>query len=613
MSRPPTGRSFEVWAPKATTGVDLVLERAGRDGTRDTIPMTAGERGWWRAWAEAESGDRYGFRIDGGEVRYDPRGCRLPDGPHEMSAVYDVTSYTWQDITGVSGDPNDSGSDREDWTGIELRGAVLYELHIGTFTAEGTLDAAIGRLDHLVRLGIDMVELMPVASFPGRYGWGYDGVAPYAVHEPYGGPAALQRFVDACHARGLGVCLDVVYNHLGPDGNYLNEFAPYFTSKYDTPWGWAVNLDGPGSDTVRDYLVGNATQWFRDFHLDALRLDAVHELYDARALTFLEELSIRIDALAEETGRRMWLIAESDRNDQRTVVARDRGGLGIHAQWADDVHHGLHVALTGEDQGYYGDFAAPGALATVLTRPFLHAGTWSTFRERTHGRPVEPDLVEGWQFVVSLQTHDQVGNRRTGDRLAASLSPRRLCAGAALLLTGPYTPMLFMGEEWAASTPWQYFTDHVDTVLADAVRTGRREEFASHGWTHHDVPDPQALATVHASTLNWDEIEQGDHAEVLLWYRALLALRSARPDLRDPDLAATRVEYDHERRTVISFRGRHRVAVNLGAEPVDLDLELNDYDRCVPLLSLDPTVELVRGVVRLDPDGAVVVGPAATG
>ncbi len=402
--------------------------------------MQRGVAGWWHSSLELTAGTRYRFAVEGGEPIPDPRALRLPDGPDGAAEIVDLAQLTWADAG---------------WTGLDLADTVIYELHVGTFTAAGTLDAAAEHLDHLVELGVGLVELMPLASFPGRNGWGYDGVGLWAVHEPYGGPHALARFVDACHARGLGVCLDVVYNHLGPSGNRLPELGPYFTDQYRTPWGQAVNLDGPGSDEVRRFVIDNALMWLGDLHLDALRLDAVHALHDERALPLLEELTAEVDRLAARLGRRLWLIAESDRNDPRTVTPRSDGGVGVHAQWADDVHHALHVALTGETQGYYADFAEPGALAKVLGRVFLHDGTWSAFRGRTHGRHLARSTTPGWRFVVSLQTHDQVGNRATGDRLSATLDVGMLACGATLLLTGPGTPMLFMGEEWGASAPWE--------------------------------------------------------------------------------------------------------------------------------------------------------------
>ncbi len=577
----------EVWAPAAER-VELVVG-AGDGGGE---PMTPDATGWWRATRSLPTGTRYRFAVDGGEPLADPRALRLPDGPDGPAEAVDLTAHDWTDAG---------------WAGVALDRTVVYELHVGTFTPAGTLDAAIERLDHLVDLGIGLVELMPLASFPGRHGWGYDGVGLWAVHEPYGGPAALCRFVDACHARGLGVCLDVVYNHLGPSGNRLPDFGPYFTDTYQTPWGQAVNLDGPGSDEVRRFVVDNALMWLRDFHLDALRLDAVHALHDERALPLLEELSTAVDTLADEVDRPLWLIAESDRNDPATVTPRAAGGLGLHAQWADDVHHGLHVALTGETQGYYRDFAGPGALAKVLTAVFLHDGGWSSFRGRSHGRPLDRSATPGWRFVVSLQTHDQVGNRATGDRLSASLDTGLLGCGAALLLTGAGTPMLFMGEEWGASTPWQYFTDHPDPELAEAVRQGRRREFADHGWAPEDVPDPQDPATVSRSRLDWDEPSRGEHARLLGWYRDLIRLRRERPDLRDARLDLLHVQHDEQAGIVVVHRGADRVAVNLGAEPASVDLE-------VPGLTLlagwGPGIDLDGAVVRLPAHSAVVAGPA---
>lgn len=582
-------RTFSVWAPLASRSVDLEL-----NGTRHAMDPVG--QGWWRVEVPAGPGDRFGYRLDDGPVLPSPRARRLPDGPHGLSQIYDADQYPWTD---------------EGWAGVPLAGAVLYEMHVGTFTAEGTFDAAVAHLDHLVDLGIDVVEVMPVASFPGRHGWGYDGVATWAVHEPYGGPEAFQRFVDACHARGLGVCLDVVYNHLGPDGAYLSSYGPYFTDRHQTPWGHALNLDGPNSDPVRDYVVGNVEHWLTDYHLDGLRLDAVHELHDTRAVHILEDVAARVRQLAEDLGRHVWVVAETDRNDPRTVLPVDKGGLGLDGQWADDVHHGLHVALTGERQGYYEDFGQPGALATVLRAPYLHADTWSTFRGRRHGRPV-PDGVEGWRFVVCTQNHDQVGNRREGDRHSATLSPRRLRCAATLLLTSPYTPMLFMGEEWSASSPWQFFTDHNDE-LGELIRQGRRAEFESHGWEPESVPDPQDPATRDVSVLRWEEREQGEHGVMLDWYRALITLRRARADLCDGDLAAIEVEPGSTPWAFVVVRGRHRVAVNLDPEPVEVEVGLPEGPDGVVLLALDPTVANVDGRLRLPGHSVAIVGPARAG
>ncbi|MGW3408501.1 malto-oligosyltrehalose trehalohydrolase [Streptomyces sp. NPDC000888] len=543
---------FEVWAPQADR-VTLHCE-----GTTRALEHDPERAGWWTGDAEARDGTRYGFALDDGPVLPDPRSRRQPDGPDGLSAVVDPERYGW----------------RTEWAGRPLPGAVLYELHVGTYTPEGTLDAAAERLGHLQELGITHVELMPVCPFPGRHGWGYEGVSLWAVHEPYGGPEALKRFVDRAHELGLGVVLDVVHNHLGPSGNYLPAFGPYFTDTHQTPWGSAVNLDAPGSDEVRAYLVGSALAWLRDYRLDGLRLDAVHALRDSRALHFLEELSTAVDGLAADLGRPLFLVAESDLNDPRLITSREEGGLGLHAQWNDDFHHVLHTALTGEAQGYYADFArAPFAsLAKTLTSGYFHDGTYSSFRGRSHGRPLDRTRVSAHRLLGYAQTHDQIGNRAQGDRLSASLSPGLLACAAALTLTGPFTPMLFMGEEWAAGTPWQFFTDHTDPGLADAVRRGRRREFAAHGWAEEDVPDPQDPATRDRSCLDWSEPEEALHARVLAWYRDLITLRQRQADLSDPDLAAVKVAYDEEARWLALRRGDVRVAVNLSKETAEIPL-----------------------------------------
>ncbi|MFD7427892.1 malto-oligosyltrehalose trehalohydrolase [Streptomyces sp. NPDC059818] len=543
---------FEVWAPDAGSAA---LRLAGEPRPMERDPVRAG---WWTADAPAADGDRYGFVLDGGPVLPDPRSRRQPDGPDGESAVVDHSTYRW----------------REDWAGRGLPGAVLYELHIGTYTAQGTFDAAAARLGHLAELGVTHVSLMPVCPFPGVHGWGYEGVSLWAVHEPYGGPEGLKRFVDTAHGLGLAVVLDVVHNHLGPSGNHLPAFGPYFTETHHTPWGAAVNLDAPGSDEVRAFLLGSALAWLRDYRLDGLRLDAVHALADTRALTFLEELSAATDALSAELARPLSLIAESDLCDPRTTTPRKSGGTGLHAQWNDDFHHCLHTALTGESQGYYADFAvAPlAALAKTVTRAFFHDGTYSGFRGRTHGRPVDVTRSAAHRFVGYAQTHDQIGNRALGDRLAASLSPGLLACAAALVLTGPFTPMLFMGEEWGARTPWQFFTDHTDPELAEAVRDGRRREFGAHGWPEEDIPDPQDPATRDRSCLDWSEPGREPHARLHAWYRELIALRRAMPDLCDPDLATVKPAYDDEARWLAFRRGDLRIAVNLDEKPATIPL-----------------------------------------
>ena len=511
----PVGPRVPVWVPAAQT-VELYLP--GQDRLVGMIPVPGG---WWTAPFDLEPGTDYAFRVDGSPNRPDPRSALQPDGVHGPSRTVDPDTWRWTD---------------QNWAGKDLRGSVIYELHVGTFTPEGTLDAAVSRLGHLVDLGVDIVELMPLAAFPGKAGWGYDGVGLWAVHEAYGGPDALARFVDAAHNAGIGVCLDVVYNHLGPSGNYLSVFGPYFTPAHHTPWGEAVNYDHDGSQQVRAFVIDSALRWMRDFHIDALRLDAIHEIKDdaAAAATpqrhVLAELSDAVAALSIELGRPLSLVAEADLNDVGVITPTSEEppakvpSLGMTAQWADDVHHALHVRLTGEDQGYYGDFAEVGAWAKAYGRAFLHNGTWSTFRERNWGAPV-PEDTDPRRFVVFGSDHDQVGNRAVGDRPSVILDDAALAATAALVLLSPYTPMLFMGEEWGTRTPFQFFTDHEEDDLARSVSEGRVREFAGFGWDADEIPDPQAAATVEASRLRWSELDEAEHARVLAWYQALTTLR----------------------------------------------------------------------------------------
>ncbi|GAA1689437.1 malto-oligosyltrehalose trehalohydrolase [Kribbella yunnanensis] len=543
--------TFSVWAPQASS-VDLVL----RDGV---LPMHSGADGWWaRDVVEAHHGTDYAYTVDGSEPLPDPRSPWQPEGVHGFSRVFDVSRFHWTDSS---------------WGGRDVRGAVFYELHIGTFTPEGTLAAAANHLDYLVLLGVEVISLMPVAAFPGRHGWGYDGVDLYAVHEPYGGPEALQAFVNRCHEVGLAVCLDVVYNHLGPSGNYLDSFGPYFTDRHTTPWGPAVNLDDTGSTEVRRFICDNALRWFRDFHIDALRLDAVHALLDESPTHLLAQLSTETARLAEELGRPLGLVAESDLNDPQMVEPVVEGGRGMTAQWNDDFHHALHTLLTGESAGYYADFAAPGVLAKVLTQVFLHDGAYSSFRGKDWGRPVDPTTHRGGQFLAYTSDHDQIGNRALGDRPA--LTPGQYAIGAALVLTSPYTPMLFMGEEWGASTPWRYFTDHDEPALAEAVRTGRRQEFAAFGWDAEEIPDPQDPATWRSSILNWSEVDESPHRELLTWYRDLLALRARTPELKDDKLSSVSV-VEGPGWLVVS-RGNLRVVVNLSTSQQVVPIDGTSY------------------------------------
>ncbi|GAA2029777.1 malto-oligosyltrehalose trehalohydrolase [Agromyces tropicus] len=548
--------TVELWAPIPQR---VALRRPGHAD----LPMERDDRDRWHADVTLAPGDEYGFVLDDDDRALpDPRSRRQPRGVHDLSAAVDLGAHDWAD----------SG-----WTGRQLAGGVVYELHVGTWTADGTLDSAIERLDHLVDLGVDLVELLPVNAFNGVHNWGYDGVLWYAVHEAYGGPAAYQRFVDACHARGLAVIQDVVYNHLGPSGNYLPRFAPYLRSGERNTWGDSVNLDEP---EVRRYVVENAMMWLRDLHVDGLRLDAVHALRDRSSRHILRELAEHADALSAHVGRPLTLIAESDLNDPTLILPREAGGYGLTAQWSDDHHHAMHVALTGETAGYYADFAPLDALVKTTTRGFFHDGTFSSFRGRDHGRPIDPD-VPTWRLVTFTQDHDQVGNRAAGDRLSPALGERRLAIAAVLNLTSPFTPMLFMGEEWGASTPWAFFTSHPEPELGRATAEGRIAEFARMGWDESAVPDPQDPDTFRRSKLDWSEPEGADgaHARLLDLHRRLLALRRQRPELTDPAFGHTTAWADDAAHRFRMDRGapdaaeRVVVLANLGEAPWAVELD----------------------------------------
>lgn len=537
---------FSVWAPGRHR-----VELCTGDNRLD---MDAQPGGWWLARVEA--GHRpvdYGFCLDGGPPRPDPRSPWQPRGPEGLSRTVDHSCFEWSD---------------QNWRGTYLPSAVVYECHVGTFSEGGTFDTAIERLDHLVALGVTAVEIMPVAEASGEHGWGYDGVDLYAPHHAYGGPDALKRLVDACHRRGLGVILDVVYNHLGPSGNHLGEFGPYFTSVHKTNWGDAVNFDGPESGEVRSYFVDNALMWLRDYHVDGLRLDAVHAIKDESACHFVESVVGAVHTLAAHVAKPLFVVVESDLNDPVFVRSRDAGGYGADAAWADEFHHALHAVLTGEVNGYYEDFGSLSQLAVALRRAWVYAGEYSPHRRRAHGRP--PIGLPGERFVVCSQNHDQVGNRAKGDRLCASVSKGKAKIAAALTLLSPFVPMLFQGEEWAASTPFQYFTDHQDADLGRAVSEGRRREFTAFGWAAEEVPDPQGPATFARSRLDWSELDDPGHAEMLGWYRALIELRSRVPDLASGGLDPPEVHYDEERRWLTMRRGGVVVAVNLGARTLEV-------------------------------------------
>ena len=519
----------DVWAPEAET-VDLVLG----DGRR--IPLERGEDGWFRGGPALAHGDRYGFSLDGGDPLPDPRSRWQPDGVHGLSAVDDPTRHQWAD---------------DGWAGLDLPGGVIYELHVGTFTPGGTLDAAIERLDHLVDLGVAAVELMPLAEAMGERGWGYDGVDLWAVHHAYGGPAALRRFVDAAHQRGLGVLLDVVYNHLGPEGNHLGRFGPYFTDRHQTPWGAAVNLDGPGSTEVRRFLVDNALHWCEEHHIDGLRLDAVHALIDDRPVHLVAELTAAVHEVGERSGRRRWVILEREEHEVFPLLAPDAGGWGADGRWADDLHHALHAHLTGEVEGYYESF---GRLADV--------GTALVEGQVREGDPLPPELPPT-VFVTCLQNHDQVGNRASGERLSDLAGVDAAAAAAALVLLGPGTPLVFQGEEWAAGSPFPYFCDTPDAELAEAIRSGRRAEFEAFGWPPEAIADPLDPTVARGAILDWEELARAPHRTVHGWYRTLVHLRRAEPELARGDRSATSVDVDDATGTIVLRRGPWRVVAHL--------------------------------------------------
>ena len=518
------GERVWVWAPRAGR-VDVQVGD-------ELIEMHREDRGYWAAEVEVDlSVVPYGFRLDGGEMRPDPRAQRQPQGVHGPSFRVRHEEFSW----------SDAGFQQ-----LPLSSAVIYELHIGTFTETGTCDSARERLGYLADLGITHVELMPVAAASGRRGWGYDGVDLFAPHESYGGPAALKRFVNAAHAHGLAVIIDVVYNHLGPEGNYLREFGPYFTDRYKTPWGEAVNLDGPGSDEVRRFFIDNAVMWLSDYHADGLRIDAVHAFYDTSARHFLEELGSEVRSLERRMGRRFVAIAESDLNDPRVVRSTEAGGFGLDAQWSDDFHHSLHALVTGERWGYYGDYGAVSQVAYALERTFVFDGRYQGTRDRRHGRPAVDLPPE--RFLGYIQNHDQVGNRAQGRRLGHLAGIELQKVAAAVYLLAPFVPMVFQGEEWGASTPFLYFTDHEDADLAEAVRRGRTEEFS---FQTQDIPDPQSPETAGASVLRWDERSRQPHADVLAWYRQLLRLRRSVPEVAAGGRANLVTDYDEAKKTLV--------------------------------------------------------------
>jgi maltooligosyltrehalose trehalohydrolase len=573
---------FSLWAPKAKKIAVKIDDKQ--------YPMAGpDEKGWWKASVEAaQPGTHYAFMLDDDATPYpDPRGLWQPNGVHGPTQIYDQTAFAWTDHR---------------WQGPPLSGAVIYELHVGTFTTAGTFDAAIERLDYLSKLGITHVELMPVVEFPGKHGWGYDGVALFAVNNLYGGPDGLKRFIDACHAHGLAVLIDVVYNHFGPVGNYTTKFGPYLTDLHCTPWGDAVNFEDSGSDEVRRFFCDNALMWMRDYHADGLRLDAVHAFIDRSAIHFMEQLSAEVEVLSSTLERKLVLIAESDLNDPKLVRPREADGYGMDAQWSDDFHHAMFTILNVEKdgKGYYADFGTFEKLAKSLTDVFVYDGVYSRYRGRTHGRPVNG--LSAHHFVGFIQNHDQVGNRATGDRLEHIVGMRRAKVAAGIVLTAPFIPMIFQGEEFAASTPFQYFADHEDPEMAKAVREGRQREFAAFGWDPNEIPDPEKLETFEQSKLNWNEIEKDSHGEMLDWYRRLIDLRRRSASLNDGDMRRVSVEFDEKEHWLTMNRGRVRVLCNLGDKPAELENPAG-----LPLILASDTNISIKDKMVVLPPGSLAI------
>ncbi|MBI5492599.1 MAG: malto-oligosyltrehalose trehalohydrolase [Deltaproteobacteria bacterium] len=498
---------FTVWGPL----VKRMKVRIKAPGMQRDLPMEMDGRGYWRVSVRGlPPGTPYVLCLDGRE-RPDPSSHSQPDGIESPSRITDH-SFGWDD---------------PGWKGIKPSGMVIYEVHTGAFTPEGTFEAIIPRLEAIKDLGVNAIELMPVAQFPGERNWGYDGVFPFAPQNTYGGPAGLKRLVNACHGQGISVILDVVYNHLGPLGNYLSEFGPYFTDRYKTPWGMAVNFDGPYSDEVRNFFIENALHWYKNYHIDGLRLDAIHAIYDFSAKPFLALLKERAEEFSREEGRFFYLMAESDLNDPRAIADRESHGLGLDALWCDDFHHSVHALLTGERDGYYVDFGAPGQMAQALKGGYVYTGQYSVYRKRSFG--AKPAGAAS-RFIVFSQNHDQTGNRMLGERLSSLVTFEALKLAAGLVMLSPHVPLIFMGEEYAEVSPFLYFMDFPDRVLSESIKNGRKEEFREFSWKG-EPPDPQSPDTLLKSKINWDRRSEGINRAMLGFYKRLISMRKTLPAL----------------------------------------------------------------------------------
>ncbi len=546
---------FVVWAPfKKRMAVHLL-------GPVDTVaPMKKNKNGYWKTVIDNQSpGMRYYYKIENTIDRPDPASHFQPEGVHGPSQVIDHGLFAWDDI---------------DWHGIPLAEMILYEIHVGTFTTEGTFDSIIPRVAELSETGFNAIELMPVAQFPGERNWGYDGTYPFAVQKSYGGPEGLKRLVNACHTHGIAVVLDVVYNHLGPEGNYLGEFGPYFTDKYKTPWGDAINFDDAYNDDVRNFFFENAYHWYYYYHIDALRLDAIHGITDMSAKPFLQELAEKINVVTKHHDRPFYLIAESDLNDVRVIAPAEQGGFGLGAQWNDDFHHALHTLLTGEKIGYYADFGTLEHLLKAMKEGFVYSWTYSEYRKRYHGSSSKNRPFD--QFIVSAQNHDQVGNRMQGDRLSMLVSFEALKLAAGAVICSPFIPLLFMGEEYGEKSPFIYFVDHDDQDLIQAVREGRKREFQHFSW-QDDPPDPQNIETFLKSKIDWKKRAEGQHNILLDFYRRLIALRKEIPSLRHSEKKDTAV-FSPDNGSVICLLRSHRTGNSLSLmnfSPFEVSLRID--------------------------------------
>ncbi|MCG5054955.1 MAG: malto-oligosyltrehalose trehalohydrolase [Myxococcales bacterium] len=602
----PSGTTFRVWAPHAQRAFVVLTQ------PNERIPMSPEPLGYWSATvADAGAGTDYRFVLDDGEPHPDPVSRFQPDGVHGPSRVVDPRAFAWSD---------------RDFRGVRLDDYVIYELHVGTFTPEGTFDAAIGKLSYLHDLGVTAVELMPVAQFPGTRNWGYDGAYLFAPQNSYGGPEGLKRLVNACHEQGLACVMDVVYNHLGPEGNYLGVYGPYFTSKYLTPWGAALNFDGPDSDPVRRFFLDNARMWLCEYHIDALRLDAIHGIFDFSARHILSELSDVCTSQARFQGRPLFLIAESDLNDVRIIASKAEGGYAIDAQWSDDFHHALWTSLGGPRQGYFEDFGRIADLAHAFREAFVYNGRYAPHRRRRHGNSAAER--PGHKFVVYSQNHDQIANGSQGARMSTRLGPERERLAATLLLTGPNLPMLFMGQEYGETRPFAYFVSHGDPQLSEAVRKGRKDEFDFFGFDQ-DFADPTQPETFEACRLDWEKLHHPAHAPTLALFKDLMALREKHALIKSGEQQAIHVESDETTRWLSVLRRNLvcdewvAILANFSAVQVSVPL-LAPNDPAVVLLASDEPIYGGEGmsrearpvmgpsldrIVQLSPWSAVVLGP----